>query len=80
MDDIFSFRRIKNGIVLERRYFDFDGTSQTEEIVYQDDFSEVEAFASFLQTINEEYGPAYNKWGAKNIYISIDPGKNFNDH
>ncbi len=54
------------------------------EIVYQEPIGpmteeqdEVEQFANFLRTIDEQFGPSTSRYSPKRIYIRVEPGDKF---
>lgn len=71
----FKMRSAKNGWILK----DDEGN----ELVHADpvdtygDHDEVEAFADFLYTIAEHYGPSTSRYSPKRIYIRIEPGDKY---
>ena len=74
---IFDIRRAKNGYIL--KVIDGkDNADEQEEIVYQEKYDdEVECFADFLRYLDEEYGPATNRYSEKRIYINVEPGDKY---
>jgi len=64
----FEIRSVKNGWVLE---------CDDDEIVgIEDDFynSDVKAFAHFLRTIDDNFGPSCSRYSAERIRIDLIPG------
>lgn len=48
------------------------------EIVYQEQKdAEIEAFADFLRTIVDHYGPQTSRYSAKRIFVRIEPGDKY---
>lgn len=86
--DMFSFSRVKNGVILERHFMNHEGKNETEQMVYQepyggdDEFEQnsVEAFADFLRCIDEEYGPSTGRRSPKRLCVVVNPGDKFNEH
>lgn len=69
----FEIRRVKNGVVLTVHHEADDG--EPEEIVYQEtDGNEIEAFADFLNLLNDHYGPSTSRYSPARIHITIEPG------
>ncbi|NQW99223.1 hypothetical protein HQ447_01095 [bacterium] len=69
----FEIRSVKNGIVLNVDHGLFDG--EPEEIVYQEcDGIEIEAFADFLNFLNDPYGPSTSRYSPKCIRIIVEAG------
>lgn len=62
-----------NGLILECA--DGDILFQRGE-EYEDD---IEAFADFLRTINDHYGPTTGRYSKKRIYVTIAPGDKRDD-
>lgn len=75
----FQLRHVTNGTVLRIEPDAGDGT-EVEEIVYQErDGDEIEAFADFLWTVTEHYGPTTSRSSPKRIRISVEPGDKYAD-
>jgi hypothetical protein len=75
----FELRNVTNGAVLRIEY---DIGDEVEELVYQEQDEEgndVEAFADFLRTIHEQYGPSTGRRSPKRIYISVAPGDKYDE-
>lgn len=64
----FEIRNAENGHVLKLEDLE-------EEIVCQEDFEdESDAFAAFLRTILDYYGPSSSRYDRKRIYVVVKPG------
>ena len=74
----FEIRQVKNGVVLK---IDHDVEDEpSEEIVYQEiDGNEIEAFADFLNLVNDFYGPPTSRYSPQRIYATIQPGDKWED-
>ena len=69
----FEIRSAQNGVVLKVDHGLDDGES--EEIVYQEsDGNEIEAFADFLNFLNDHHGPSTSRYSPKRIRITVEPG------
>jgi hypothetical protein len=69
----FEIKHAKNGAII-RVKTDEPG-AKWEEYTYQErDGGEIEAFADFLRTIEENYGPATNRYSKARIHIDVQPG------
>ena len=69
----FEIRSVKNGALLKIGH-DLD-EGEPEEIVYQEsDGNEIEAFADFLNFLNDHYGPSTSRHSPKRIRITVEPG------
>jgi len=68
----FEIRSVQNGVVLKVDHGLDDVDS--EEIVYQEtDCNEIEAFADFLNFLNDQYGPSTSRHSPKRIRITVEP-------
>ncbi len=68
----FEIRSVENGYILK---------CEGDEFVVQECENEVEAFADFLRTITDAYGPQDGRHEAQRIHILVRPGDkhpNFN--
>ncbi len=77
----FDLRKVKNGLII-KSWYDSEETEGPEELVHQEryeDDDEVEAFADFLSTINDHYGPSTSRYSPKRIYIRVAPGDKHED-
>jgi hypothetical protein len=73
----FELRCVTNGIVLRVEPDAGDGT-EVEEVVYQErDGDEIDAFAEFLWSISENYGPFTSRYSPKRIRIVVEPGDKY---
>ena len=70
----FEIRRVKNGAVLR---VDSEGEDSDEEIVYQEQEDEIEAFADFLRHLVDHYGPTTSRYSPKKIFIRVEPGDKY---
>ncbi len=72
-------RKARNGWILrvERPSLE-DG--EADEVVFEEKYDdEVECFAEFLRTLDEELGPPTSRYSPKRIYIRTEPGDKFED-
>ena len=68
-------RRAQNGVVLR---IEAEGDEPAEEIVYQEsEGQEIEAFADFLRTINDHYGPSTHRYSPQRIHVLVEPGDKY---
>ena len=70
----FEIRGANNGVILR---IDIDG-EEAQEIVYQErEGGEIEAFADFLRTIVDDFGPTTSRYSPKRIYIRVEAGDKY---
>jgi hypothetical protein len=75
----FEIRPARNGWILKVEESQSKG-GEAAEVVYEEKYDdEVECFADFLRTLEEEFGPSTNRYSPKRIYIRIEPGDKFED-
>jgi len=75
----FAIRRARNGWILtvEEPPSEDEGA---DEIVCQEDYDdEVECFADFLRTLDEQFGPSTSRYSPKRIYVRVEPGDKYED-
>jgi len=75
----FEMRQARNGWILkvERPVL---SPGESDRIVCEEDYDdEVECFAAFLRTLDEEFGPSTSRYSAKRICVRIEPGDKFED-
>jgi len=69
-------RHVRNGVVL-RVELEQEG-EEAEEFVYQETGSdEIEAFADFLRTLLDHYGPTTSRYSPRRILVVVEPGDKF---
>jgi len=72
-------RRARNGWILRIEEPSSEG-DEADELVYEEKYDdEVECFADFLRTLDEELGPSTSRYSSKRIAIRIEPGDKFED-
>lgn len=72
-------RRARNGWILkvERPAF---GDGEPDEVVYESSHDdEVECFADFLRSLNDELGPSTSRYSPKRVYVQVEPGDKYED-
>jgi hypothetical protein len=75
----FEIRRAANGWILRANRPSL-GSENDAEIVCQEDYDdEIECFADFLRTLNEEFGPSTSRYSPKRIYVRVEPGDKCED-
>lgn len=71
----FEIKKAKNGYIVQC-------DSEEDPMVFQkisDEEDEVDAWASFLRELTDQYGPMTNRYSPKRIYIRVEPGDKFED-
>ena len=67
-------RRARNGWIVRVEEPSFED-DEADEIVHEEKYDdEVECFADFLRTLDEELGPSTSRYSPKRIYIRVEPG------
>jgi len=75
----FEIRRASNGWILKVEEPSSED-AEADEVVHEEKHEdEVECFADFLRTLNEDLGPSTSRYSPKRIYIRIEPGDKFED-
>ncbi len=68
-------RHAGNGVILR---VESEGNEPAEEIVYQEsEGAEIEAFADFLRTLNDHYGPSTSRYSPQRIHVVVEPGDKY---
>ncbi len=75
----FEIRRVTNGWILKANRPSSYSDAESELVCQEDYEDEVECFADFLRTLNEEFGPSMSRYSPKRIYIRVEPGDKFED-
>jgi hypothetical protein len=74
-ETIFTIRALKNGCILQAHIKD---QGEVNEYVYQefdDDEADFAAFATFLNTLIQDYGPDLgSRYAAHRLYVTVHPG------
>ena len=72
-------RRASNGWILKVEHPSV-GDDEPDEIVYEEKFDdEIECFADFLRTLDDELGPSTSRYSPKRVYIQVRPGDKHED-
>jgi hypothetical protein len=72
-------RRARNGWILKVEHPSFEA-GEPDEVVYEEKHDdEVECFADFLRSLNDEFGPSTSRYSPKRIYVQIEPGDKHGD-
>ncbi len=72
-------RGAKNGWILKVEH-PAAGVNEPDEIVVEEKYdSEIECFADFLRTLDEELGPSTSRYSPQRIYIQVRPGDKHED-
>ena len=74
---VFTFKTVKNGILLEAKCLSEDPEELVFQEQYSDELSELEAFSNFLYLINENYGPTTSRYSEHRIRVILAPGDRF---
>ena len=72
----YEMRSARNGAVLKI----IDDANDETLLTYQEgseEEQEVERFAEFLQSLDENYGPATSRYSPKRIHIIVKPGDKY---
>ena len=72
-------RRARNGWILKVER-PASGDGEPDEIVHEEKYEdEVECFADFLRSLNDEIGPSTSRHSPKRIYVQVEPGDKYGD-
>lgn len=74
MSCVYKINKVKNGYTITRQY---DNEEEYEVVVGLDSDDEVDGFAEFLNTINNEFGPSTSRYSSKRIRVIVLPGDKF---
>ena len=67
-------RHATNGWILKAEVPSSEGV-EVNEVVWQEKHEdEVECFADFLRTLDEEFGPSTSRYSPKRIVVRVEPG------
>ncbi len=72
-------RRARNGWILKVEHPAFEA-GEPDEVVYEEKYDdEVECFAAFLRSLNDEFGPSTSRYSPKRVYVQVERGDKYED-